>query len=63
MDYKVHFCGTVSDGTQDGFKMGFDITVENGGTVQDVADQIQATIDALAPRPVSVDKDIDFNEE
>lgn len=46
--YNVHVCGTVSD-TDTDFEMGFDVTVKNGGSVSQVANSIQNTIDALIP--------------
>lgn len=45
--YNLHVCGTVSD-TDTDFKMGFDITVNNGGSVSQVANSIQNTIDTLS---------------
>ena len=53
MNYKVHLCGTVNDDVQDGFKMGFDVTVENGGNVSQVANAMQVAIDSVAPKPVA----------
>lgn len=45
--YNVHVCGTVSD-TDTDFKMSFDVTVSNGGSVSQVANSIQNTIDTLS---------------
>lgn len=45
--YNVHVCGTVSD-TDTDFEMGFDVTVSNGGSVLQVANSIQNTIDLLS---------------
>lgn len=45
--YNVHVCGAVSD-TDTDFKMGFDVTVKNGGSVSQVANAIQNTIDTLS---------------
>ena len=45
--YKVHICGTVST-TDTDFEIGFDITVNNGGSVSQVANSIQNTIDTLS---------------
>ena len=47
MNYKVHLCGTVDDGVNDGFSMGFNTTVVNGGTVLEVASVIQKAIDTI----------------
>lgn len=54
MNYKVHLCGTAEDNAQDGFKMGFDITVENGGSVKEIGAAMQSTIDILSHRIRSV---------
>ena len=53
--YNVHVCGTVK-GTDTDFKMGFDITVENGGSVSQVANALQNTIDTLSKNASKVDK-------
>lgn len=45
--YNVHVCGTVS-ATDTDFKMSFDVTVSNGGSVSQVANSIQNTIDTLS---------------
>lgn len=45
--YNVRVCGTVSD-TDTDFKMDFDVAVKNGGSVLQVANSLQNTIDALS---------------
>lgn len=46
INYNVHVCGTVED-SKTGFKCGFDFTVENGGTVENVATGVQHAIDSM----------------
>ena len=52
MDYKVHICGTAEDNSR-GFHAGFDLTVENGGSVEQVASAIQSAINIMADKAVS----------
>lgn len=46
LKYKVNVCGCVCD-TDTDFKCGFDITVENGGSVGNVGKSIQDAIDGM----------------
>ena len=46
MKYKVNVCGCVCD-TDTDFKCGFDIAVENGGSVGSVGKSIQDAIDGM----------------
>lgn len=46
LKYKVNVCGCVYD-TDTDFKCGFDITVENGGSVANVGMAIQGAIDEM----------------
>lgn len=47
MEYNVNVCGCVRD-TNTNFKCGFDITVENGGSVENVGNAIQGAIDVMS---------------
>lgn len=46
LDYKVNVRGTVND-TDTDFCCGFDITVENGGSIGNVGLSIQSAIDGM----------------
>lgn len=46
LKYKVNVCGCVCD-TDTDFKCGFDIAVENGGSVGSVGKSIQDAIDGM----------------
>ena len=46
MKYKMNISGVVCDEHSD-FRLGFDITVENGGTVEKVGESIQKAIDGM----------------
>lgn len=46
LKYKVNVCGSVCD-TDTDFKCGFNITVENGGSVGNVGKSIQDAIDGM----------------
>lgn len=51
MKYRVNVCGRVCD-TDTGFNCGFDLTVENGGSVGAVGSAIQAAIDGMSKEAV-----------
>ena len=44
--YNIHVNGTIEDKEKD-FKCGIDISVSNGGSVENIGSAIQSTIDAL----------------
>lgn len=47
--YVVHVCGAVED-TDTEFKVGFDITVNNGGDVEFVGSTIQNALNKLSEK-------------
>ena len=56
MKYKVNVNGCVCD-TDTDFKCGFDITVENGGSIGHVGKAIQDAIDSMKVKGHSVEKE------
>lgn len=46
VNYRVNVCGSVRD-TDTDFRCGFDITVENGGSIGNVGKAIQSAIDGM----------------
>ena len=55
MNYKVNVSGCVSD-TDTDFRCGFDISVENGGSVSHVGRLIQDAIDGMKEKGHPVEK-------
>lgn len=55
LKYKVNVCGCVCD-TDTDFKCGFDITVENGGSVGNVGKSIQDAIDGMKVKGHPIEK-------
>lgn len=47
MKYKVNVSGCVHDTATD-FKCGFEVTVENGGSVENIGKSIQTAIDSMS---------------
>lgn len=45
--YKLNVVGSVHD-TDTDFRCGFDITVENGGSAENIGKAVQSAIDAMA---------------
>lgn len=50
-NYKINVVGTVHD-TETHFKCGFDITVENGGSVENIGKSMQSAIDKMAEQAI-----------
>lgn len=46
MEYKLNITGCACDEST-GFKCGFDITVENGGSIEQVGESLQKAIDGM----------------
>lgn len=56
LKYKLSVTGCVEDTSSD-FKCGFDISVENGGSVEHVGKSIQNAIDSMSDKGTPVLKD------
>ena len=56
--YTMNVTGCVED-TKIDFRCGFDITVENGGNVENVGKSIQAAIDGMLAKAHKVEKSED----
>lgn len=46
IQYNIHVNGTVED-TEKGFKCGIDISVSNGGSVENIGKAIQSAVDSF----------------
>ena len=46
LKYKVNICGKIDD-TDTDFRCGFDFIIENGGSVENIGEAIQAAIDLM----------------
>lgn len=62
IDYNIHVNGTIED-QEKGFKCGFDISVSNGGSVENVGKAIQSAVDTLHKEAVVLPKDNKPKEE
>lgn len=49
ISYNVHLNGAVQN-DENGFKVGFDISIENGGNLTNIGEALQGTIDKLAEK-------------
>lgn len=49
MKYKIHVNGTVKD-EQTGFECGIDITIKNGGSVDNIGKALQGLVDTLSSK-------------
>ena len=47
MNYKINITGTAEN-PKTGFRMGLDLTVENGGSVAQIGEAVQTAIDTCA---------------
>ena len=46
VNYNIHVNGTVED-TENGFKCGIDISVSNGGSVENIGKAIQSAVESF----------------
>lgn len=51
IEFKAHLVGTAKDRST-GFSMGFDITVQNGGNLDDFGKAIQGVVETLSSKAV-----------
>lgn len=61
LKYELNVCGCVYD-TDTDFECDFDITVKNGGSVENVGKSIQAAIDGMKDKGHSI-KETDITEQ
>lgn len=56
MNYKIHVSGTVTD-PETGFGCGFDISVTNGGSIENVGAALQQSINQMSSAAVATPKE------
>ena len=57
LKYKINVAGCVEDTATD-FKFGFDLTVENGGSVENVGKALQSAIDCMKDKGAPIESPI-----
>jgi len=56
LNYNIHVNGTVED-KEKGFKCGIDISVSNGGSVENIGKAIQTALDAFHAGAIELPKE------